>query len=114
VLTEFRVVFFYLSLFFFPHPARLNLDHDFPLSHSLLDPFTTVLAMGAVVGLVGLAVYLARRERLLSFCVLWFLGNLLIESSVIGLEMVFEHRMYLPSMLVGLMVVVLGALDVDL
>ena len=108
VLTEFRVVLFYLSLFFFPHPARLNLDHDFPLSHSLLDPFTTVLAIGAVVGLAGLAIWLARRERLLSFCMLWFLGNLVIESSVIGLEIVFEHRMYLPSMLVGLMVVVLA------
>jgi tetratricopeptide (TPR) repeat protein len=108
VLTEFRVVFFYLSLFFFPHPARLNLDHDFPLSHSLLDPFTTVLAIGAVIGLVGLAIWLARRERLLSFCILWFLGNLVIESSVIGLEIVFEHRMYLPSMMLVLMLAVLA------
>jgi hypothetical protein len=29
VLTEFRVVVFYIGLLFFPHPGRLNLDHYF-------------------------------------------------------------------------------------
>jgi Flp pilus assembly protein TadD len=109
VLTEFRVVLFYISLLLFPHPSRLNLDHDFPLSHSLVDPVTTILSIVAIVGLVGLAVYLARRERLLSFCILWFLGNLVIESSVYGLEIIFEHRTYLPSMLAILLAVVLAS-----
>jgi Flp pilus assembly protein TadD len=107
VLTEFRVVVFYISQLVFPHPSRLNLDHDFMLSRSLTDPFTTLLSIGVIVGLVGLTVYLAKRERLLSFCILWFLGNLVIESSVIGLEIIFEHRTYLPSMLVILMAVML-------
>jgi tetratricopeptide (TPR) repeat protein len=44
------------------------------------------------------AIGLAKKERLLSFCILWFLGNLVIESSVIGAEIIFEHRLYLPSM----------------
>ena len=44
-----------------------------------------------------MAVYLARRQRLISFCILWFLLNLVIESSVIALEMVFEHRLYLRA-----------------
>jgi Flp pilus assembly protein TadD len=103
VLTEFRVVIFYISLLIFPHPSRLNLDHDFALSHSLIDPITTLLSIGAIAGVIGLAIYTAKRQRLLSFCILWFLGNLVIESSVIGLEIIFEHRTYLPSMLVGLM-----------
>jgi len=107
VLTQFRVVLFYLSLLMFPHPSRLNLDHDFPLSHSLFDPATTVITMAAVVGLVGLSILVAKRDRLVSFCILWFLGNLVIESSVIGLEITFEHRTYLPSMFVCLMVVLL-------
>ena len=107
VLTEFRVVVFYISLLIFPHPSRLNLDHDFALSHSLIDPITTLLAIGAIAGLLGLAIYTAKRDRLLSFCILWFLGNLVIESSVIGLEIIFEHRTYLPSMLVSLMAVAL-------
>ncbi|NIR95490.1 MAG: tetratricopeptide repeat protein, partial [Gammaproteobacteria bacterium] len=37
----------------------------------------------------------------------WFLGNLVIESSVIGLELVFEHRLYLPSMFMILAAVML-------
>ena len=31
VLTEFRVVLFYMGLLLFPHPARLNIDHDFSI-----------------------------------------------------------------------------------
>jgi Flp pilus assembly protein TadD len=107
VLTQFRVVILYISLLLFPHPTRLNLDYDFRLSHSLTDPITTLLAVGAIAGLIGLATFKAKKERLLSFCILWFLGHLVIESSVIALELVFEHRTYLPSMLVSLIAVAL-------
>ena len=107
ILTQPRVVIYYLSLIFFPHPSRLNLDYDFPLSHSLFDPVTTLLAMGAIIGLIGLAVYTTKRERLISFCILWFFGNLVIESSVIPLAIIYEHRTYLPSMLVCLLAVLL-------
>ncbi|MGD8962175.1 MAG: tetratricopeptide repeat protein [Desulfobacterales bacterium] len=107
VLTEFRVVIFYLSLLIWPHPSRLNLEHDFALSTSLFDPVTTVLSLGVLVGLLVLAIALAPRQRILSFCLLWFLGNLVIESSVIGLELVFEHRLYMPSMFMILAAVML-------
>jgi tetratricopeptide (TPR) repeat protein len=107
VLTEFRVVIYYISLLVFPYPSRLNLDYDFPLSHSLIDPVTTLLSFVAMVGLIGLAVYLTKKKPLFSFCILWFLGNLVIESSVIALDIIFEHRTYLPSMLVVLMFVML-------
>ena len=50
-----------------------------------------------LAGLAALAVVLARPQRLLSFCILWFFVNLAIESSFIGLEMAFEHRLYLPA-----------------
>ena len=103
VLTEFRVVIFYLSLLLFPHPSRLNLSHDFLLSNSIIDPVTTLLSIFAIIGMTILAFYLARKERLLSFCILWFFGNLVIESSVISLEIIFEHRTYLPSMLLSLL-----------
>jgi len=98
VLTEFRVVIYYISLILFPYPMRLNLLHDFPISHSFLDPITTLFSLIAIAGMFVMAIWLAKRERLLSFCILWFLGNLAIESSVIGLEIIFEHRVYLPSM----------------
>jgi len=105
VLTEFRVLFFYITLLVFPHPSRLNLDHDFPISASLVDPVTTLLSVIGVLGLVLIAVFRARPNRLLSFSILWYLGNLVIESSVIGLEIIFEHRNYLPSMFVCLLIV---------
>jgi len=54
VLTEFRVVFFYMSLILLPHPSRLNLDHHFPVSQSLLVPVTTIFAIGFIVGLLAL------------------------------------------------------------
>ena len=108
VLTEFRVVIHYVGLLIFPHPSRLNLDYDFPLSYSLFDPITTLFSLGGIFGLIALAIYMAKKEPLLSFCILWFLGNLAIESSVIGLEIIFEHRTYLPSMLVSLMAITLA------
>ncbi|MFC1524592.1 tetratricopeptide repeat protein [Thermodesulfobacteriota bacterium] len=98
LLTEFRVVMYYVALLLLPHPSRLNLDHDFPVSTSLIDPLTTLASVGAVILVTVFAVLSGRRYRLLSFSLLWFLGNLVIESSVIGLEIIFEHRTYLPSM----------------
>jgi tetratricopeptide (TPR) repeat protein len=107
-LTQTRVVVYYLSLIFFPHPARLNLDYDFSLSHSLLNPMTTLFSLIFIIGLISLACYLSKRERLISFCILWFFGNLLIESSIIPLAIIFEHRTYLPSMMVYLIMILLG------
>ncbi len=98
LLTEWRVLFFYLSLLALPLPGRLNLDHDFTVSTSLLHPATTIAAGAGLLILLAAAVWAARRERLLSFAILWFFGNLVVESSVIGLELVFEHRLYLPAM----------------
>ncbi|CAN2045515.1 protein O-mannosyl-transferase [Candidatus Magnetomoraceae bacterium gMMP-1] len=107
LLTEFRVVIHYLSLLFYPHPSRLNLDYDFPLSTSLIHPVSTLLCLCLIVFLIGFAIYSAKKERLISFGILWFFGNLVIESSVIGLEIIFEHRTYLPSIFVSLIIVML-------
>ena len=109
VLTEFRVVLFYISLLFFPYPGRLNLDHDFTVSSSFVSPPTTIVTIVILISLFVLAVLLSRKQRLLSFCILWFLGNLVIESSVIGLEIIFEHRTYLPSMMAVLGSVVISS-----
>lgn len=96
MLTQFRVIIFYLTLLLYPAPSRLSLTHYFPTSHSFLDPPTTVLSLLAIVGLLVLAVRLARSQRLLSFCLLWFFIHLAIEASFVSLEMVYEHRLYLP------------------
>jgi tetratricopeptide (TPR) repeat protein len=107
-LTQFRVVVYYISLFFYPHPSRLNLDYDFALSHSLIDPVTTFVSLIAIVGLLGLAVFVAKKQPLISFGIFWFFANLVIESSIIPLAIIFEHRLYLPTMLACLIPVVLA------
>ena len=107
LLTEPRVVIFYISQLLWPHPSRLNLDHDFALSNSLMDPLTTIFSIFFIVAVIGLAVVTARKQRLLSFCLIWFFGNLVIESSILSLEIIFEHRVYLPSMTFSLIIVLL-------
>jgi len=106
LLTQLRVVVFYASLVLLPLPSRLTLEHDFALSHSLLNPMTTMFSLFALIGILITAVLCAKHERLFSFCLLWFLGNLLIESSIIPLEIIFEHRTYLPSMMLIVIIVI--------
>lgn len=96
LLTQPRVVLRYLGLLLFPHPSQLNLLHDVPISHSLLDPPTTLLAPLVLLGMGALAIRFAGRFRVLSFCVVWFFVSLGVESSFISLELMFEHRLYLP------------------
>jgi protein O-mannosyl-transferase len=98
IMTEFRVIIFYIGLLIFPSPARLNLDHDFIISTSLLNPPQTLISIIIILGLILSAFICAKKHRLISFCILWFFGNLFIESSFIGIELVYEHRLYLPSM----------------
>jgi hypothetical protein len=97
VLTQFRVVLYYVTLLIYPHPSRLNLDYDFPISKTIFDPLTTVLCMLIIAGLIGYSFWVAKKKPVLSFFILWYFGNLVIESSIFGLEMVYEHRLYLPS-----------------
>ncbi|MBC2717248.1 MAG: tetratricopeptide repeat protein [Desulfobacteraceae bacterium] len=107
VMTEFRVVVYYLSLLFCPQSSRLILDHNYPLSYAVSDPFSTLTCFVSIIAIGGLAAYLAKKDRLISFALFWFLGNLLIESSVIGIEIIYEHRMYLPTMFLYLMITVM-------
>jgi tetratricopeptide (TPR) repeat protein len=109
LLTELRVVSFYVSLLLWPAPWRLNIAHDFPISHSLLDPPSTLVAGLFLSGLLVLALLLARRERVVSFGILWFFANLVLESTVFPLELAFEHRIYLPSVGFALIVAELAS-----
>ncbi|REJ96723.1 MAG: tetratricopeptide repeat protein [Planctomycetota bacterium] len=94
--TQPRVVMFYLSLVAYPEPSRLSLLHYPAYSDSLLDPPTSLLSLIVLVGFLLLAIVLARQQRIVAFGILWFFLNLVLESSFIALEMVYEHRLYLP------------------
>lgn len=106
LLTQPRVIFFHLSQVMWPLPQRFSLEHDFPVSLGLLHPPSTLAALSGTMiwGGAGLTAFLLRRWRAVGFLILWLPASLAIESSVIPLEMVFEHRMYLPMFgIVGLL-----------
>ncbi|MGA7437413.1 MAG: hypothetical protein WBW32_04695 [Luteibacter sp.] len=97
LLTEPRVLWSYLQTAFFPVGPRMGIFHDnFPLSTSLWQPITTLLAIGAWVGVIVLAWLLRRRAPLFTFGVCAFLVAHTMESGPLSLELYFEHRNYLP------------------
>ena len=96
LMTELRVVFFYLSLIAYPAPQRLNLLHSFVVSNGLLEPLSTLFCAMGLLAAIVFAIVGIRRRPTISLIILWFVLNSLIESSVMGLELVFEHRLYLP------------------
>ncbi|GBE12624.1 tetratricopeptide repeat protein [bacterium BMS3Abin13] len=98
LLTEPRIIVYYLSLLFYPVPARLSLLHDIQISTSLFHPFTTILAIGFLAVLGGYSLLTCKKNPIFSFAVLFFLLNHLVESTVIPLELIFEHRNYLPAL----------------
>lgn len=99
LITEPRIMLFYVSLLLYPVTQRLTLVHDFEVSKSLIDPWTTGAAILVIAAVLILAVMKARKWPLLSYCVIFFFLNHAIEGSFLSLELVFEHRNYLPSML---------------
>lgn len=107
LLTEMRVLMQYISLWFLPIPSRLNLDHDFIISKSLFNPITTLYSLMSLLSILSIIILSARKHRLLAFCLLWFLGNLVIESTIMPLEIIFEHRTYLPFIGLALLTVLL-------
>ncbi|MBW1692321.1 MAG: hypothetical protein JRJ70_16555, partial [Deltaproteobacteria bacterium] len=79
--------------------TRLSLNHDIAISHSLFNPPTTMLAIVLIIGMLFGAIYLSRRYPLISFCVFFFFLNHIPESTILPLELIYEHRNYIPSML---------------
>lgn len=98
LLTEPRIILFYISLLFYPLSSRLTLIHDIELSKSLFDPWTTLLAIVVIFIIIVLCVIKAKKWPLVTYCILFFFINHFIEGSFIALDLVYEHRNYLPSM----------------
>jgi len=103
LLTEPRVFLFYLSQLLYPTSHRFTILHDIALSTGWLTPWTTLPAMALTLAIPAGAWYFTKRCPLVSFSLLFFWVNHLIEGTVIPLEIVFEHRNYLPSMFVFLL-----------
>ncbi|MFQ5455348.1 MAG: tetratricopeptide repeat protein [Nitrospirota bacterium] len=105
LFTQFRVVIYYITLLILPLPSRLRLVYDFSISHSLIDPITTLISLFTILGLIVYAIFIVKKRTVISFFILWFFLNLAVESSILTiLHLAFEHRLYLPS--IGLFVIV--------
>jgi tetratricopeptide (TPR) repeat protein len=101
LLTQCRVFLTYLRLLVFP--VGQNVDYDYPLSTTVTPAIIAALLLIAL--LAGLAARLLRRGRchrewalaLAGFGLLWFFVTMSIEASVTMPDVIFEHRLYLPS-----------------
>lgn len=107
LLTEPRVIVRYLALLFYPISSQLTLLHDVPISSGWLNPFTTLPAWLLLLTLGGGALWWQRKTPFLSYCIIFFLLNHIVEGSVIALELVYEHRNYIPSMFIFVPVAVM-------
>ena len=98
VMTESRVLVFYLKQIIAPSVSELGLYHDdIRISRSLLNPPTTLYASLALALLLALAVGLLKRLPLFSLGILWFFCGHALESTILPLEIAHEHRNYLAD-----------------
>ncbi len=97
LLSEPRVLMDYLRWALVPDLRQLGLFHDdIKASQGLLLPATTLPCILAVIALLVAGFALLKRLPLLSFGILWFFAGQLMESTILPLELAFEHRNYLP------------------
>ncbi|WP_069861945.1 tetratricopeptide repeat protein [Pseudomonas citronellolis] len=93
LMTEPQILWEYLRLAFLPTPFAFTPFHD---NYSPV----VGLQVGAVLAIVGwlfvmaMAVVWGRCYPMFCFAVFWFLAAHLLESTVIRLELYFEHRNY--------------------
>lgn len=99
LLSQTRVLWFYLRSIFVPDISELGLYHDdFVMSDSLLSPPSTLVAIIGHVILICTAWLSRHRYRVLTFGIGWFYFGHALESTIFPLILVFEHRNYLPSL----------------
>lgn len=100
LLTEPRVLVDYLALLWLPRPFSSGLFNDqYVASASLLHPLSTLPALLLVILLIAVAWRLRRRHPALALAVLFYFAGQLLESTSIPLELYFEHRNYVPALL---------------
>ena len=99
LMTEARVLWFYVQQLLWPTPQVFGLYHDdIAISRGLLAPSVTLLAIVGWIAVPALAYQLRSRQPLFAFAVFWFLASHALESTILPLEIAFEHRNYLAGL----------------
>ena len=127
LFTQFRVIVTYLRLLVLP--VNQNLDYDYSVYHSFFSP-PVLFSFLFLLLIFSMGIYLLYRsvkkkqegwsyERLVSLGIFWFFITLSVESSIIPIkDIIFEHRLYLPSVgfimtLTGLALMGVGRIRTD-
>ncbi|MBI4688881.1 MAG: hypothetical protein HY754_01195 [Nitrospirae bacterium] len=117
LFTQFRAIAVYIRLLFLPINQKVL--YDIKVSHSFFE-LRVMLSFLLLLSIAGFALYLWRKAkkaepeyaaacRLVSIGIIWFFLTLSVESSVIPIrDLIFEHRVYLPS--VGFIMAFISAL----
>ncbi|QBB69587.1 hypothetical protein ELE36_03880 [Pseudolysobacter antarcticus] len=104
LLTEPFVVFRYLGTILFPDIRHMGLYLDDITTREANDPWAWIV-LAAILALPLAALVVRRIAPALAFAILWYLAAQLLESTVIPLELAFEHRNYLalfgPMLAIG-------------
>jgi hypothetical protein len=99
LMTESRVVLDYLHWTLLPNLGQLSLYHDdYPVSHGLLSPPSTLISLLLLAALLGAIAWLRSRRPLMALGLAWFLAAQLLTATVVPLELMFEHRNYFASL----------------
>lgn len=97
IMTEARVLWFYLHMILLPSMAEMGLHHDdILISRSLFSPWTTLPAIVGLLLIVGGAFALRNKQPMVTFGIAFFLVGHSLESTIFPLEIAFEHRNYFP------------------
>lgn len=92
--TQWKVLLFYLRLFFIP--IGQSIDHNFVAVISALNPLS-ILSLIVLLTIASLGVWFFKRDKIISFSIFWFFITLSVESTIIPIrDVCVEHRMYLP------------------
>jgi hypothetical protein len=97
LLTSLNVLWTYLRLLILP--IHQNLDYDYPVAQSLFE-FPTILSLLGHAAVVAAAFWLYRKKGwlLIPFGIAWFyIGLSPVQSFVPIIDVIFEHRVYMPS-----------------
>ncbi len=106
LMTESRIFILYFKQIVYPVASNYSIVHDIKISKSLFYPWTTLPSFIAITSLLGIGVANIKKWPLVSFAILFYFLNHLVESTIFPLELIFEHRNYLPSMFLFLPVAV--------
>lgn len=109
-MTQLPVIVTYLRLLVWP--VGQNVDYDYPVYHSFFE-FAVIGSLIVLLAFFAISILLLRshsRFRLAGLGILWFFVTLSVESSLIPIrDVIFEHRVYLPSVGLFLAMTLVGA-----